>query len=389
MPKKGYFAVTRGLTPGIYQTYAQVLEQITGFDYPKFKKFENYKDAYAHLFHTRHNDVSEKEKITEEFVANLKEALAEEQKTKEAAFKDSSHGPDPPAIPKIDVTSYNLLGSAEQDSSQNEGSLPQATIINIENETLFLNFEEDAVMEPVRKSTRLKSSVSYKELSAETEDYTLEDFEKDLLQLASGMEQKPGSKKRKIGKRGRPKKEIETLDTGEMFSKDGVPVIYTDGCCTNSNKPESDRKAGCGVYWGRSDPRNVTERLWGAQTNQRAELWAVVRGVQSALQSDYEIVEIRTDSRYVIEAMTNWICTWKKNDWKTVHFQPVKNKDIFVLLDNLCLYIEVRLVKVKAHSSDTGNDMADMLAKCGANLSERKIPSLEPTLEHKLGEEFS
>ena len=35
---------------------------------------------------------------------------------------------------------------------------------------------------------------------------------------------------------------------------------------------------GIGVFWGPEDERNIAERLWGDQTNQRAELWAAIRG---------------------------------------------------------------------------------------------------------------
>ena len=41
------------------------------------------------------------------------------------------------------------------------------------------------------------------------------------------------------------------------------------------------RRAGVGVFWGENDFRNSSERLWGAQTNQRAELWAAIKALQT------------------------------------------------------------------------------------------------------------
>ncbi|KAF8561299.1 hypothetical protein P879_11723, partial [Paragonimus westermani] len=47
------------------------------------------------------------------------------------------------------------------------------------------------------------------------------------------------------------------------------PVVYTDGACVG---PSTLRQAGYGVYWGPADPRNVSERLSGEQTSNRAEI---------------------------------------------------------------------------------------------------------------------
>lgn len=395
MPKKtvaGYYAVTRGLTPGIYRTYGQVLEQITGYDHARYKKFDTYEAAYRHFFHTQHDDVTKKDKNTEEFVVKLKEASAKEKaaKTCLAPTTDSSNQ-ETSSSESAEITPSpfcQILSVTDQQESQTEDSSNQTTVLNIEDQTLFLNFEEEepVVSEPVRKSARLdtREPVSYVEHMPDPDNYTLEDFERDLLQIAGVCKEKLPSKRKKQLKVGRPLKTVpDIVETGEMFTKEGVPVLYTDGCCTNSSYPERVRRAGCGVFWGPRDPRNITERLWGPQTNQRAELWAVVRGVQSAIQSNYETVEIRTDSRYVVEGMNNWIHKWKKNNWKTTDSKPVKNKEMFVLLNNLCLFIDVNWVKVKGHSNDKGNDMADMLAKLGANLLEQKAPNLEPSgVEH-------
>ena len=97
------------------------------------------------------------------------------------------------------------------------------------------------------------------------------------------------------------------------------------------------------------------------------------------------MVEIRTDSQYVIKGMTEWILKWRQNNWVTQGNRPVKNRDMFVLLDGLCCYIDVRWVKVKGHSSEGGNDMADALARCGAQLLERKFPVLNPLPDDSAG----
>nr|XP_032810450.1 ribonuclease H1-like isoform X3 [Petromyzon marinus] len=54
----------------------------------------------------------------------------------------------------------------------------------------------------------------------------------------------------------------------------GVPVVFTDGCCISNGRQAA--RAGLGVFWGTNNPLNLSERLVGRQTNQRAEImgWA-------------------------------------------------------------------------------------------------------------------
>ena len=54
-------------------------------------------------------------------------------------------------------------------------------------------------------------------------------------------------------------------------------VVYTDGACVNNGKP--DARAGYGVYFGKGDERNVSERYKGPQTNNVAEILAIIRAL--------------------------------------------------------------------------------------------------------------
>ena len=51
--------------------------------------------------------------------------------------------------------------------------------------------------------------------------------------------------------------------------------MYTDGACSYNGK--GGAKAGCGVYWGPKHPDNISQRLKGQQTNQRAEITVRIR----------------------------------------------------------------------------------------------------------------
>ena len=71
---------------------------------------------------------------------------------------------------------------------------------------------------------------------------------------------------------------------------------------------------------------------------------------------------IHTDSKYVMDGASRWIINWKKNNWKTAQKKDVKNKDLWIELDNLLNYHDVSWVWVKGHDGIYGNERADYLA---------------------------
>ena len=47
-------------------------------------------------------------------------------------------------------------------------------------------------------------------------------------------------------------------------------------------------------------------------------------------------IQIYTDSKYVMDGITNWIIGWKARGWKTADKKPVKNVDLWQQLDTCC-----------------------------------------------------
>ncbi|KIX99178.1 uncharacterized protein Z520_04754 [Fonsecaea multimorphosa CBS 102226] len=116
--------------------------------------------------------------------------------------------------------------------------------------------------------------------------------------------------------------------------------------------------------------RNVSEALKGSkQTNQRAELTAILRALDIAPR--HREVTIYTDSKYAIDCVTNWYRNWKKNGWVNSKGKPVENKDLVM---DIREKIEERehlgkvtyFVWVKGHMNNPGNIAADRLAVQGA-----------------------
>ena len=76
-------------------------------------------------------------------------------------------------------------------------------------------------------------------------------------------------------------------------------------------------------------------------------------------------MELYTDSRYVMQGMTEWLDGWKARGWKTAAKKDVKNRDLWQALDAAVSAHDVRWHWVKGHSGDPGNERADDLANRG------------------------
>jgi|TARA_B100001758_G_scaffold245536_1_gene258722 ribonuclease HI len=136
---------------------------------------------------------------------------------------------------------------------------------------------------------------------------------------------------------------------------DNILYIYTDGACRGN-----PGKGG----WGAWLVYNKTEKeLYGFSadtTNNIMELTAVIEALKS-LKRKCPII-ITTDSTYVKNGINDWIYSWKKNNWKTANKKSVKNKELWIALDELCALYDIEWKWVKGHSGHPGNEKADQLA---------------------------
>ena len=135
-------------------------------------------------------------------------------------------------------------------------------------------------------------------------------------------------------------------------------IIYTDGACRGNPGPGG---------WGALIKFDIAQKeIFGGQnntTNNQMELFAAIEGL-STLKEPCN-VELFTDSKYVMDGITQWIQNWKKNNWKTSSKKEVKNKELWQKLDQLMTYHQVKWRWVKGHSGDPGNETADLLANMG------------------------
>lgn len=141
--------------------------------------------------------------------------------------------------------------------------------------------------------------------------------------------------------------------------------MYTDGACRGNPGP-----GGWGVILSYRDRNKTLSGFDPQTTNNRMELTAAIEGLR-ALSRACDI-ELNTDSKYVLQGISEWIESWKSNGWKTAAKKPVKNVDLWQSLDELVKKHRINWHWVKGHAGIEGNEMADQLANLAIDLAMEK-----------------
>ncbi len=132
--------------------------------------------------------------------------------------------------------------------------------------------------------------------------------------------------------------------------------VFTDGACSGNPGPGG---------WGAILRAGGQEKeLSGGErhtTNNRMELMAAIRALEALTKPS--AITVHTDSRYVMDGVTQWLPRWKKSGWKTADKKPVKNEDLWRKLDEACARHQVHWRWVRGHSGHPENERADALAR--------------------------
>ena len=164
-------------------------------------------------------------------------------------------------------------------------------------------------------------------------------------------------------------------------------IIFTDGAVPN-NQNKGNRKGGVGVFFGQNDPRNISFSIKETSkmkvTNQVCELLACIKALETVISTTIiinNLIELKTDSMYIVNTINNWAKKWVKNNWKKADNKPIQNEELIKKLYYLSKNINVKITHVKAHKTEPkinsieyfdwyGNYMADKLAtNAAANIS--------------------
>lgn len=162
---------------------------------------------------------------------------------------------------------------------------------------------------------------------------------------------------------------------------DGGINVYTDGACVDNGKPYA--RAGYGVYFGENDSRNVSETYNGLQTNNVAELLAIIKAMTILKDNimNGEIVNIYSDSKYAIRCCTTYGEKCYKKHWVNPNNKnkPIPNLEIVQVA--YCFskdYKNINFKHIRAHTGlqdehSIGNDNADRLANEAIGINYNKM----------------
>ncbi|MFZ7121933.1 MAG: ribonuclease HI [Eubacteriaceae bacterium] len=138
-------------------------------------------------------------------------------------------------------------------------------------------------------------------------------------------------------------------------------TIYTDGGC-RGNDSQKENIGGIGIvllYQEKSYIKEYKEAFRNT-TNNKMELLAVIKALE--MLKERCKVTIYSDSAYIVNAFQKgWINSWKMKGWSRGKSGELKNKDLWIRLDELTYMHEFSIEKVKGHSSNLYNNRADEL----------------------------
>ncbi|SJZ75908.1 ribonuclease HI [Pilibacter termitis] len=147
-------------------------------------------------------------------------------------------------------------------------------------------------------------------------------------------------------------------------------VVYTDGGSRNTgNVKGGSVKATDKAAWAfliaieNGKTHYGTGGEYGA-TNNQMEITAVLKSLRALykLEMNNENITIVSDSQYVLNSITKWLTGWKKNGWKNASKKEVKNKDLWIQIDNaLPHFPNIRFEWTKGHAGNAGNNYVDEL----------------------------
>jgi ribonuclease HI len=140
--------------------------------------------------------------------------------------------------------------------------------------------------------------------------------------------------------------------------------LFTDGACRGNPGP------GGWAYILRHPATGVEKEDSGGSphtTNNQMELEAVIHGLKSLKRRS--IVDVVTDSVYVVKGSREWLPGWKANQWRRREknrLVPVKNVELWKEIDALLDRHDIRFTAVAGHSGHPENERCDELAVAAA-----------------------
>ncbi|MEM7197254.1 MAG: ribonuclease HI [Pseudomonadota bacterium] len=133
-------------------------------------------------------------------------------------------------------------------------------------------------------------------------------------------------------------------------------IIHTDGACSGNPGP-----GGWAAILQYGAHEKILQGSDRKTTNNRMEMQAVIAALQTLKRP--VVVELYTDSRYVMYGAEKWLPVWQKKNWRTANKKPVKNQDLWEILAGLLDQYTVHFHWVRGHDGNVMNERCDQLAR--------------------------
>lgn len=117
--------------------------------------------------------------------------------------------------------------------------------------------------------------------------------------------------------------------------------------------------------------------VFSANSSNHTELIAASNALKWTLENDVHHATVFSDSKYVVDGITQWMPKWKDRGWKNGQGEDIANKDLWLQVDDLVEQLKnsqrhVRFEWIKGHAGFFGNEVADSYATKGNLLGRRK-----------------
>ncbi|MFG6097983.1 ribonuclease HI [Leptolyngbyaceae cyanobacterium CCMR0082] len=158
-----------------------------------------------------------------------------------------------------------------------------------------------------------------------------------------------------------------------------IKAVYTDGACSGNPGPGG---WGTVIYFVDGQVHEMGGHASGT-TNNRMEMQAAIAALQFLQHNDYDSpIELNTDSKYLIQGITQWMSGWKRKGWKTSAGKAVLNQDLWMTLDKLkqdlatSQGIDIDWRYVKGHAGNVGNERCDEIARAYSHKQSIRLKQL-------------
>lgn len=266
LTKMPFYAVAKGRSVGIFNTWAECEAQVKGFSGAKYKKFDSESSA-------------------KDFIG-----------TAGAVSYGTLPKPTQSSAQNSISTTYNKRSFAASSSSRTNGNSSRSKTKTKSPES--------------QESSESDNDVSFDDGLDKILNKQMDDIEKRLKSFEKGIDKIEKKNTKNVPRAAimieppKPKKARKYNNEFEV-GDDGYIQVYTDGACSANGRTAA--KAGIGVYWGDDHHLNVSEPVSGRATNNCGEIQAATKAIKQAVDNGIEKLTINTDSQFLINAVTKWM----------------------------------------------------------------------------------